>query len=216
MRARWWAVVVLVALGLGLSSMGLGLRPMPLQAPLASLPKRMGPWQALGPDGVLEPRVLKMLMPTDYLVRNYADSKGRICSLMIIYFDLQHQGRMIHSPSLCLPGSGWVISSRETVAVPTAEGARVVNHLLLVRGLERLSVLYWFQGRGKVEHNEYRRRWQLLLSALESGRTDEALVRIISPLWGDVGGVVEAQVDFAARVIPALDKLLAPGQAQQE
>ena len=43
-------------------------------------------------------------------------------------------------------------------------------------------VYYWYEGRGRVEANEYRVKWNLLRDAAAHGRTEEALVRIVVPI----------------------------------
>ena len=39
-------------------------------------------------------------------------------------------------------------------------------------------VYYWYQGRGRVAHDEFRVKYDLLRDAAVHGRTEEALVRI--------------------------------------
>ena len=41
---------------------------------------------------------------------------------------------------------------------------------------------YWYQGRGRVAHNEYLVKWDLLRDAALERRTDEALVRLVVPV----------------------------------
>ena len=61
-----------------------------------------------------------------------------------------------------------------------------VNQYLLQRGEDQALVLYWYQGRGRVEANEYRVKWDLLRDAALHRRSDEALVRIIVPIEAGV------------------------------
>jgi EpsI family protein len=103
------------------------------------------------------------------------------------YYDYQVQGKTIHSPRNCLPGAGWETVQGGTVLVPAAGGAPVaINRFLLANGGARALVYYWYQGRGRVEANEYRVKWHLLRDAALHGRTEEALVRIVVPLPGGV------------------------------
>ena len=41
---------------------------------------------------------------------------------------------------------------------------------------------YWYQGRGRIEANEYKVKWDLLRDTVVRRRTDEALVRVVFPL----------------------------------
>ena len=58
----------------------------------------------------------------------------------------------------------------------------MVNRYLLKPDSHRALVLYWCQGRGRVEANEYIVKWDLLRDAAVRRRTEEALVRIVVPI----------------------------------
>jgi hypothetical protein len=51
----------------------------------------------------------------------------------------------------------------------------------------RAVVYYWYQGRGRVEANEYMVKWDLVRDAVLRRRTDEALVRLVFPVGRDEG-----------------------------
>jgi hypothetical protein len=57
-----------------------------------------------------------------------------------------------------------------------------INKYELVNEDRRAIVYYWYQGRGRVAHNEYRVKYELLRDAAILGRTEEALVRIVVPV----------------------------------
>jgi EpsI family protein len=126
----------------------------------------------------------------------------------VAYFGVQLEGAMIHSPRNCLPGGGWQIQSREEILVPGPQGPHRVNHLILTQNLDRISVLYWYQGRGRVESNEYRERLSLVLDGLWQRRTDGALVRLTAVQPQGDSQVLADQINLASALIPALDKLL--------
>lgn len=206
-RAGWLlAAAVLMALAAWGGHVGRQVQRQQLQAPLMSLPVALGAWRGIGPDERLDQPTLDLLRPQDYLLRNYIDPKGRLCALFVAYFGLQEEGTIIHSPRHCLPGGGWQILSRELVAVPGTAWA--VNHLIIGHGLDRLSVLYWYQGRGRIEADEYVDRLYLIMDGLRHGRTDGALVRLTSPIIPGRGEALEEQLQMAAAIIPALERLM--------
>ncbi len=193
-----------------LAHLGSQVQRRQLLAPLVGLPVALGPWRGVGPDLPLDQDALDLLKPQDYLLRNYIDGRGRACALFVAYFGLQEEGAIIHSPRHCLPGAGWQIMSRSQVEAATPRGPRQLNHLIIGQGLDRVSVLYWYQGRGRVEANEYLDRLQLVLDGLAHQRTDGALVRLTSAMIpGDDQGL-SAQIQMAEALIPALERLL-PG-----
>jgi EpsI family protein len=179
-----------------------------LQKPLRTFHPDLGPWRAVGKDHKLDERTLELLKPQDYLVRNYIDPHNRVTSLYIGFFGLQKEGQMIHSPRACLPGGGWSIATRRLVEVPGKDGPWTVNQLILGKDLDKISVLYWYQGRGKIEPSEYWERLSLLLDGVFKNRNDGALVRLTSNMNPDDPGALQRQVEMASTLIPQLEQVL--------
>ncbi|HSE46109.1 MAG TPA: EpsI family protein, partial [Gemmatimonadales bacterium] len=126
------------------------------------------------------------------------------------YYDHQTQGKTIHSPKNCLPGSGWEALEAAPIAVTTANGPVTVNRYLLQNKNQQALVFYWYQGRGRVAASEYQVKWELLRDAAVRGRSEEALVRVVVFLNDKV---TESQaVDQASRVaadlVPAVFRSL--------
>jgi EpsI family protein len=128
------------------------------------------------------------------------------------YYDRQLQGKTIHSPKNCLPGAGWEAVSAGERTLSTALGPVKVNRYVLVNKQQRALVYYWYQGRGRVESNEYRVKLELLRDSALRGRSDEALVRVVVPLRtaddeaaaGELGARVSAQlIPQVAEVLPS-------------
>jgi hypothetical protein len=71
-------------------------------------------------------------------------------------------------------------------------------------------VLYWYQGRGRVQANEYIVKWDLLRDQALYGRSDEALVRIIVPVRTTEALAYEQAVRVARELAPAVDRALPP------
>src|SRR6185503_2176392 len=121
---------------------------------------------------------------TNYLFRSYANegAQAQGFSLYVGYYDSQTQGKTIHSPKNCLPGSGWEALQSSTTTISTVRGPVRVNRYLIQKGKEQALVLYWYQGRGRVQANEYAVKWNLLRDAAFRRRSEEALVRIVVPI----------------------------------
>jgi EpsI family protein len=212
MIARPWLPAL--ALGAGvLATTGLrsDLR-LPLRVPLPSVVRDTVD-RFIGRDQALTPEELRVASPNAYLLRGYSipgdTAVAHTFTLYIGYYDHQTQGRTIHSPKNCLPGSGWEPLSSRTEVLSTPEGPAPVNRYLLQNHDERALVLYWYQGRGRVASNEYLVKWQLLRDAALRRRSDEALVRIIVPVVkGDEGAADSIAVRQAGRVITELYRAL--------
>jgi len=133
-------------------------------------------------------------------------------SIYVGYYPSQARGKTIHSPKNCLPGAGWEALSSEAVAIELADRTVLVNQYVLQNDLNRALTLYWYQGRGRIAHNEYRVKVNLLLDSALRRRSDEALVRIVVPVEeGNDEAARNTAVSVARQIIPGLDLALPAG-----
>jgi EpsI family protein len=156
------------------------VRPMPLAAPVTALPAEV---EGLAPiERRVSPEEEAVAGMDSYVLREYRRADSTIAfSTYVGYYEEQAQGNTIHSPRNCLPGAGWEPVSQGPVEIATASGRVVVNRYQLVKGESSALVYYWYQGRGRVAHNEFRVKLELLRDAALHGRTEEALVRVVVP-----------------------------------
>lgn len=188
-------------------------RIIPVSRPLGSLPLSLGEWRMVSEETFSE-NVLKNLYPTDYLSRTYRDARGRIASLYVGYHDGGKSGA-VHSPRLCLPGSGWNIVEERRTFIKTA-GEReipVVCSVYSKDGMRRMFI-YWFRVAGKDVSSifEFKAR-EAFCSILES-RKDTALVRVDVP----VRVSEEDSLAYATAFISSLNtelNLILPGERER-
>jgi EpsI family protein len=119
---------------------------------------------------------------TDYVARVYVRDSVAAFTTFVSYYDRQTQGKTIHSPRNCLPGAGWEILTAGTTKVNVDGHEQIVNRNVLKNGGATAVVYYWYQGRGRVEANEYAVKLNLLRDAAVAGHTEEALVRVVVPV----------------------------------
>ena len=120
---------------------------------------------------------------SDYMNRTFQrDSLDPGFGVYVGYYDYQQQGKTIHSPKNCLPGAGWEPMDVGVRTLQGAAGPFTVNRYVLAKTGAQATVYYWYQGRGRVEPNEYRVKLNLMRDAALYGRTEEALVRIVVPV----------------------------------
>ncbi len=140
-----------------------------------------GGWQ--GQRHSLEAQYLDELKLDDYLLADYLGGDGAVANLYVAYYRSQLAGRSVHSPRTCLPGGGWQIESLERVELDDGLGRPVpVNRAVIARGSAKQLVYYWFEQRGRVLADEYAVKWYLLTDSLGTGRSDGAMVRLMSPI----------------------------------
>jgi EpsI family protein len=119
-----------------------------------------------------------------YVARVYSRDTVPVFTLYVGYYRYQSQGHTIHSPRNCLPGAGWESVESATLRIPgvQAAGSGEMNKFVLANRGAYAAVYYWYQGRGRIEANEYTVKANLLKDAALYGRTEESLVRLIVPL----------------------------------
>lgn len=213
---RRWVPVSILLVGALLLTFVRAQRALELRMPLASvLPERVG--EMGGEELAISDAEAVVAGFTDYALRLYqeegpeaeAEADAPWVSVYLGYYDRQSRGRTIHSPKNCLPGSGWEALSSAPATIDADDGSFTVNRYVLQNGGQRALVLYWYQGRGRVAHNEYLVKWDLLRDAALRRRTDEALVRIVVSLSSDDEGEAFALAKrVALQVKPALDRAL--------
>jgi EpsI family protein len=195
-------------------------QPTPLRKPLtAALPATFmgsaGSDVAIGSDEVSKSGV------SDYVNRVYMLDSTEGVALYIGYHATQQGDKRMHSPTLCLPGSGWTPVGEQLITIPVANKPVAINRFVLQNGKNRILVYYWFQGRGRLTAGQGDLKLNAMRDALFTHRDEEALVRIIVPLVkGDSLPVASSGLvpdSLAARlaetIIPPLNNSLpaAPG-----
>lgn len=188
---------------------------IPLRKSFADFPPTLGEWRAtLQPP--LDDKIVDVLGVDDYLTRAYYKPNGEGVGLYIGYWQSQRQGDTIHSPQNCLPGAGWlpVVQGRLTLADQTSDDRRhpTVNRYVIQKGLDRQLVLYWYQSHGRIVASEYWGKIFMVTDAVRLNRTDGAVVRVITPILGDLPEAetsAEARgVSFVRQLLPQLDQFL--------
>jgi EpsI family protein len=171
-------------LGAGLGLLGMTHeqeRPAPLK-PIASILDTVGGYthEAIEVDTNSQ-RVAGM---DEFVNRVYKRDTLQVFSLYVGYYTYQTQGKSIHSPRNCLPGAGWEPVESATLPIASAPGvgSRDMNKYILANQGNYAAVYYWYQGRGRIESNEYTVKYNLMRDAALHGRTEEALVRLVVPL----------------------------------
>ncbi len=180
---------------------------VPERQAFLDFPMVIGNWT--GARETLEPIYVQALKFDDYVLATFRGPGPRPVNVYVAWYDSQQSGRSVHSPSTCLPGGGWQMTSFTQVDVPgvTVAGEPLrVNRTVIALGEARQLVYYWFQQRGRVITNEYLVKWYLFWDSLTRRRSDGSLVRLVVPM---PEGTTEEQADrqlaeFAAQLEPVL------------
>jgi len=183
----------------------------PPRTPLSSLPSQINGWT--GTDSVLDQQTLDILGPGEFLVRDYENTSQPQpwIDLYIAYFPSQKAGDTIHSPNHCLPGAGWVPTSREVVQIAGPDGSSFpVNRYVVAKGADRQLVLYWFQAHGRAVASEYWAKYYLVSDSVRMNRSDGGLVRLMTPMLdGESPAAAQARImKLGSQFLPLLDSYM--------
>jgi EpsI family protein len=177
------AVLILVVQAAASRILKVDERNMPIPG-LHSLPRQVDQWKA-SEDQSMPRSTEEYLKPDEYILRDYMPPQGGTpINLFVAYFKSLQNTYGPHSPSVCLPGAGWLVSSSKILTVPVAgrtEGIPV-NEYTMEKGNERMVVLYWYQNDRNVWAQEFKAKLWLLPDLLRYRRSDVSLVRVIAPM----------------------------------
>lgn len=175
----------------------------PAKLPLATFPLALGNWQAR--ESSLSVGVEKALGFDDYVLAEYRNGDGSAIDFYVAYYASQRKGVSPHSPQVCIPGGGWVISELDQVTVPQVDApAFEAVRVVIDRAGQRQVVYYWFEQRGRRISNEYLMKWYLLFDSLTRNRTDGALVRVTTQV------APNETIDVADQRLQSFIQLAAP------
>lgn len=182
---------------------------VPIRKQLGDFPALVGEWEEQNAEYFGE-GILNILKVKDYLMRYYVDSSGRGLWLYIGYWDTQRKGAQMHSPKNCLPGAGWepLEASRVTISLPPPYGPITVNRYLVQKNQNQQLVLYWYHTQGQVVASEFDAKLQLVKNAIFRNRTDGALIRMMSPIYGSVQDTFRLQIEYIQAMYPILGEFL--------
>ncbi len=158
-------------------------RLIPDRQRLESYPMQLGQWT--GQKSFLDFEIERVLGADDYLIADYQGQQDSSVNLLVSYYKSQNEGSGIHSPQVCIPGGGWEVSNWVQVPVTiTGPAAQTfsVNRAIIQKGLNRQLVYYWFDERGRKFTNDYLAKGYTVYDAIATGRSDGALIRVVTPV----------------------------------
>jgi len=180
---------------------------VPINKPLNQLPLRAGDW-VMNNEAHFSEQVLEVLKPTDYLSRNYTDSKGDQLALYLGFHDGGPKSGPIHSPKQCLPGSGWNRLHEEVRSVEIDGHKIPFVSAVYQKDQQKQLFLYWFQVRDEVLTNEYALKLAMIKNSLLVNRRDSAFIRLSLMVTKDESLALETGEQFMRDFIPLINTIL--------
>ncbi|KDB04099.1 transmembrane exosortase [Defluviimonas sp. 20V17] len=172
--------------------------------PFYLFPRQVGDW-SVGESARLTPDIARILAADDYISAPLTrPGTPQAVDLFVAWYRDQMTGGT-HSPTVCLPGAGWEIASLETIKVSKdLGGARpfTLKRAIIQKGVERMLVYYWYDQQGVNTASSYYAKLTLTKAKVLTGRSDGALVRLITPInSGNDVAAAEARLQDALRAV---------------
>jgi EpsI family protein len=182
-------------------------------------PLELGEWAC--PERQSMPaKIERNLGVTDYLICRFASPENRAGVDVYVGYhasQVREAGggageNSIHPPAHCLPGSGWDIISNQTVPLDMPglpQEHATVKRVVIAKNDARQLVYYWYQSRGRVISEDWKKIVYVGLDRARRNRTDGSLVRFTIPIVRvDEARADEAFHDLAPRILRLLPKFV--------
>lgn len=166
---------------------------------LVTFPLKLGAWsgQTIPID---DDEALRGLGADDYFLADFVSGLSPWpINLWVAYYNEQLNDAGIHSPKDCLPGGGWeyVTFGPTDGPVMGADGAPLrMNRGLIAKGQDKMIIYYWLELRGRTLTNDTAMKLVNLWDSFVLGRSDGALVRVMTPV---LSGETTEEADARAR-----------------
>lgn len=178
-----------------------------------AFPMQLGSWTCPKHE-IMEQKIIDNLGVTDYMICEFKNADQPFPVGVYVGYHESQVGTedggetRIHPPAHCLPGAGWSIIKSEDVPLdlPGLPGAPAeVKRVVIAKGDARQLVYYWYQERGRVIADDWKKLVALFWDRANLNRTDGALVRFTLPIVrGDEQSADAAFTDLAKHVVPKL------------
>ena len=125
--------------------------------------------------------IVEALELDDYVNQTYFQGNKTV-SLYIGYYNTAKKVGAAHSPLVCFPGQGWVVSKAEDKSINIKKYTLNLKSMIVSKGKRKELILYWFQAYDKTSSGTFLQKVYTLQSKFFQHREDNAFVRVIIPM----------------------------------
>jgi len=125
----------------------------------------------------LDPTIVKALELDDYINQNYSNGNNTI-SLYIGYYLTTKKVGAAHSPLVCFPGQGWVVSNTKDESLTIGGHHLQLASMVIDMGQRKELVLYWYQSFDKTSSGTFLQKIYALWAKFLNRGEENAFVRI--------------------------------------
>ncbi|MCC6933550.1 MAG: EpsI family protein [Deltaproteobacteria bacterium] len=150
---------------------------------LADLPKQFADWKMIDESG-MENISREVLQLDSYIKRTYRNNNREIVYLYVGYWKKQSGDKQAakHTPRLCLPSNGWLITTLPAQLIKSPVGQIVSSVVLGQHQMSQAMFYYWFFAGERTFHQDWKALLYIGLERLLRGRSDGGIVEISAAL----------------------------------
>lgn len=176
--------IVLLAIVAGLTFNTSALPPVMIKGGIVSFPSSFNGWK--GQLQAIDPEIIDASGAEEAFSCVYLNQKSHVVSLYMGYRSTAflENVNFFHSPTVCMPSSGWKIiskSKRTINDIPFFDTLNVVEMVMESMGTKDL-VYFWFQTKNKTSHDKNINRFHLALHAIKKDNTHDLFIRPITSI----------------------------------
>lgn len=179
--------VVLLLIVAGLTWNTKAMPPVHIEGGIESFPLKFSGWE--GKQIPVDDEITIESGAEEAFSAVYRDSNNNSVSLYMGYRStafLENEN-FFHSPTVCLPASGWKTRNKTTHIIPDVpfyKELKVTQMLVDMMG-QRQLVYFWFQTKDKASHDKNINRFHLAMHAVSKDNTHDLFIRPITAINSD-------------------------------
>ena len=192
------------------------LPPVTIKGGIRGFPLVFEDWK--GRFEYIDPEIIDRSGAEEAFSSLYRNSKHDEVSLYLGYRKtafLENEN-FFHSPTVCLPSSGWKTMGRTAHRIINVSGFQTLQVTRMTAEYlgRRQLVYFWFQTKDKATYNKNINRFHLALHAIRGDNTHDLFIRTITPIVGNEKiETAEARMDqFVRDMMDTLLKFLKENQ----
>lgn len=150
------------------------------QAPLEQALLKVDGWQNRGfsPFGQ---DIIDELELDDYANHLFTKGNQRVELYIGYYYSTKKIGAA-HSPLVCFPGQGWVLSKKQVERISVQDHDIHLAKMIITRGNTKNLIIYWYQSLGLTAPGTFRQKINTLWGKYVKAGENNAFVRVSVPM----------------------------------
>jgi len=160
------------------------------------------------PPVPLDTEIAAALQVDDYININYFRGDETI-SLYVGYYYSTGKIGASHSPLVCFPGQGWLLSDREDKTIHVESDTINLEKMVASRGDRQELLIYWFQAYDRTSPGTFMQKVNNFLIKLKGDMDHNAFVRVTVPIKNnDFDKAYQTGVDYINAFYPPFLKFI--------